>query len=308
MKKLIAGLLASSLFFAPTALAQEEEAPYAPNVQELGSGVFMLEGNGGNIGILAGADGVFVIDSQFLDIAGQNIAAIAEVAGNAPTVLLNTHWHGDHTGGNAAFGGTIIAHDNVRGRLTSDQEITRFGRTSTTPAADKAAWPMISFADGLSLYLNGQTIDVFHTPTAHTDGDSMVYFREANILHMGDVFFRGNYPFIDTGSGGTVDGYIAAMQTAHDTINDETQVIPGHGPVSSRADIAASIDMLTGVRNAVATAIESGMNMDEAVKEDILAEWNDAWGNGFIRPEAMIALAWGDLEPKLAVATQGRGS
>lgn len=317
MKRIATSLIALGLLAAPAAFShgggaallakQQGETPEITS-QDLGNGIYMMVGSGGNIGVSAGADGVFVIDSQFLNIAPANLAKIKEIAGGAPTFLVNTHWHGDHTGGNAAFGGTIVAHDNVRGRMSTDQELTRLGQTSTTPASPKEAWPVITFAEGLSLHLNGQTISVFHTPLAHTDGDAMVYFEEADVLHMGDVFFKGNYPFIDTGSGGTVDGYIAAMQTAHDRISEATKVIPGHGPLAARSDIAESIEMLKGVRGAVVAAIEGGMNMEEAVKEDILAEWNEKWGNGFIQPQAMIALAWSDLEPKIAARSQGRGS
>lgn len=308
MKHLAISLFALSGLSAPLALAQEE----APQIthQDLGSGVYMMVGQGGNIGILAGADGVFVIDSQYLNIAPANLAKISEIAGSAPTYLVNTHWHGDHTGGNAAFGGMIMAHENVRGRLSEDREITRGGNTSTSEAVDPANWPVITFNEGLDLHLNGQTINVFHTPTAHTDGDAMVYFEEANILHMGDVFFNGIYPFVDTGSGGTFDGYISAMELAYSLADNETQIIPGHGPLAGKADLGDSIEMLKGVRSAVVDAIAAGMTMEDAMEADILAEWNGKWGNAFIQPNFMIGLAWGDLEPKVVTAAPatGRGS
>lgn len=306
MKKIAASLLALGLLTTPTALGHggshlgaQQNADIEINTVDLGDGVFMLVGRGGNIGVSAGKDGVFVIDSQFLNIAPKNLAEIEKIAGGAPTFLVNTHWHGDHTGGNAAFGGTIVAHENVRDRLSEEREVNRFGAVTVYKPVPEAAWPVITFKEGLSLHLNGQTISVFHTPYAHTDGDAMVYFEEANVLHMGDVFFKGNFPFIDIGSGGSVDGYIAAMQLAHDRIDDATKVIPGHGALSTRADIAASIEMLKGVRSTVIASIKDGMVLEEAVKENILSEWSEAWGKGFINSDRMIMTAWADLAPKV---------
>lgn len=263
--------------------------------EDLGNGVHMLTGQGGNIGLLAGDDGVFVIDSQFAPIAPKNLAKINELAGGAPTFLVNTHWHGDHTGGNANFGGTIVAHENTRKRLSTQMTINRAGNETISEPVDKALWPVITFDDKLKLHLNGQTISVFHTPDAHTDTDAMVYFEEANVLHMGDVFFKGSFPFVDVGSGGTVAGYIAAMQMAHDRINDETKVIPGHGVLSTRADIAESIEMLEGVQDAVSKALAEGVSVDDAVKNNILSAWSEKWGQSFITPEFMTRIAYQDM-------------
>ena len=277
-------------------LSQSAQEEVIIEATDLGNGIFMLVGQGGNIGVSTGDDGVFVIDSQFANIAPKNLAKIREIAGDDPTYLVNTHWHGDHTGGNANFGATIIAHDNVRGRLITDQNTVLLGNERNTPAAPQAAWPVITFDDDLALHLNGQTIRVFHTPDAHTDGDAMVYFEEADVLHMGDVFFVGRFPFIDISSGGTVGGFLSALKIAHDIAGDNTQVIPGHGPLATRADIAASIDMLQNVSNAVHAAIADGMNADEAVAANILAEWADTWGSGFINAEVFTRLLYDDFE------------
>jgi glyoxylase-like metal-dependent hydrolase (beta-lactamase superfamily II) len=255
----------------------------------------MLTGQGGNIGLLAGDDGVFVIDSQFAPIAPKNLAKINEIAGAAPKFLVNTHWHGDHTGGNGNFGANIIAHENTRKRLSTQMTINRAGNENVSEPTDPALWPVITFDDKLKLHLNGQTISAFHTPDAHTDTDVMVYFEEGNVLHMGDVFFKGTYPFIDVGSGGTVAGYIAAMKTAYAKCDENTKVIPGHGTLATREDIAASIAMLEGVQGAIAAAIADGMSAEDAVKANILAEWDEQWGSGFIKPNFMIALAYQDM-------------
>lgn len=283
-----------------TKLAQSAQQEIVITSEDLGNGVHMLTGQGGNIGLLVGDDGVFVIDSQFAPIAAKNLAKINEIAGAAPKFLVNTHWHGDHTGGNGNFGASIIAHENTRKRLTTQMTITRPGRESVSEPTDPALWPVITFDHKLKLHLNGQTISVFHTPDAHTDTDAMVFFEEANVLHMGDVFFKGNFPFVDVGSGGTIAGYIAAMKTAFDRCDENTKVIPGHGTLATREDIAASITMLEGVQGAVAKAIDEGMSADDAVRADILAEWNDVWGNGFINAEFMTRLAYQDMTPPIA--------
>ncbi len=273
--------------------------------EDLDNGIHMLTGQGGNIGVLAGEDGVFVIDSQFAPIAQKNLDKINEIAGGSPTFLVNTHWHGDHTGGNGNFGATIIAHENTRVRLSTQLTVNRAGRESVSEPTDPSLWPVITFAEDITLHLNGQTIEVFHTPTAHTDTDAMVFFKEGNVLHMGDVFFNGSFPFIDVGSGGTVAGYIAAMKIAYEAANDETKVIPGHGALASRTDIAASIAMLEGVQGAVAKAIADGMSVEDAVSADILAEWSEQWGKGFINSEFMTRLVYQDMTRPEAV---GKGS
>lgn len=293
-------------------LAQSAQQEVVITSEDLGDGIHMLTGQGGNIGLLVGADGAFVIDSQFANIAGKNLAKIEELSGGAPTFLVNTHWHGDHSGGNSEFGGAIIAHENTRKRLSTEMTLNRLGNETVSEPVASSAWPVITFDDDLKLHLNGQTISVFHTPSAHTDTDAMVYFEEANILHMGDVFFKGRFPFIDTGSGGTVAGFLAAMKTAHARIDDETQIIPGHGALANRADLAASIAMLEGVQIAVGQAIASGLSADDAVRENVLAEWAEPWGEGFMTPDAFSRFVHADLSRVIAESPppsrEGRGS
>ena len=284
-----------ALAHGPAQFAQSAQQEVVITSEDLGNGVHMLRGQGGNIGLLVGEDGVFVIDSQFARIAPKNLAKINEIAGAAPKFLVNTHWHGDHTGGNGNFGATIVAHENTRKRLTTEYTLNRAGNESVSKPTDPSLWPVITFDERLKLHLNGQTISVFHTPDAHTDTDAMVYFEEANVLHMGDVFFKGNFPFVDVGSGGTIAGYIAAMKTAYDLCDENTKVIPGHGALASREDIAASIGMLEGVQGAIAKAIEDGMSLEDATKANILADWSEQWGSGGINPSIMLALAWQDM-------------
>jgi len=290
-------LALSPLAFAHGAskIAQSAQQEVVITSEDLGNGVHMLTGQGGNIGLLVGDDGVFVIDSQFAPIAPKNLAKINELSGSSPTYLVNTHWHGDHTGGNGNFGAAVIAHENTRKRLSTETTLNRLGNESTSEPTDPALWPVITFDDKLKLHLNGQTISVFHTPDAHTDTDAMVHFEEANVLHMGDVFFKGTYPFVDVGSGGTIAGYVDAMETAYNRANDETKIIPGHGTLATRADLAESIAMLKGVQTAVSAAIQEGMTVEDAIKGDILADYNETWGNGFINAERMIGFAFQDM-------------
>ena len=291
-----------ALAHGPAQFAQSAQQEVVITSEDLGNGVHMLTGQGGNIGLLVGEDGVFVIDSQFARIAPKNLAKINEIAGAAPKFLVNTHWHGDHTGGNGNFGATIVAHENTRKRLTTEYTLNRAGNEIVSEPTDPSLWPVITFDERLKLHLNGQTISVFHTPDAHTDTDAMVYFEEANVLHMGDVFFKGNFPFVDVGSGGTIAGYIAAMKTAYDLCDENTKVIPGHGALASREDIAASIGMLEGVQGAIAKAIADGMSLEDATKANILSDWSEQWGNGGINPSIMLTLAWQDMTSAKALS------
>ena len=207
--------------------------------------------------------------------------------------LVNTHWHGDHTGGNENFGATgthIVAHENVRKRLIEGQS----GEREVAPAPE-AALPVITFSDEVDFYWNGHDIAVRHVAPAHTDGDSVIFVDGAAVVHMGDTFFNGFYPFVDVESGGDLDGYIAAQEMVLAEINDDTIIIPGHGPLSNKAELQATNDMLKSVRAAIQATIDAGMSEDEAVAADPLAATNEQWGKGFINPERMVRLGYRSL-------------
>lgn len=303
--KITASLLAMGLMISPSAFAHGAHIPLTQQAQpaqvtttDLGDGLFMLQGRGGNIGVLAGDDGVFVIDSQYADMAPGILSAIDEIAGDKPKYLVNTHWHGDHTGGNAILGGTgatIIAHRGVRDRVTVDVTRDFFGQEQTTAAAPPEAWPVITFNDQMSLFLNGQSVRLIHAPAAHTDGDTFIYFEEADVLHTGDLMFSGMFPFVDITSGGSFQGYIAASQAMSDLIHDDTRIIPGHGPLSSKADLAGIVDMLNGTVAAVQSEIDAGKDIEAVLDAAPLTPWVEDWAWGFINEARFTRLIFADL-------------
>ena len=243
----------------------------------------MLVGQGGNIGVCAGPDGVLLIDDQFERLAPK-IRAAFEALSEAPLrYVLNTHYHGDHTGSNPVFGREvpILAHENVRVRLQGP------GARGNDPTAAmlEHGLPVITYEDGLRLRINGETLRVVHYPSCHTDGDSIVFFEEANVVHMGDTFFSGRFPFIDLDSGGSVSGLIAAVTSILAEIDDETQIIPGHGPLSSKQDLADYLEMLRTLHARVAAVLAEGATVQDMLLDDLFADYAD-WGTGFINTEA----------------------
>ncbi|MEP6691862.1 MAG: MBL fold metallo-hydrolase, partial [Gemmatimonadaceae bacterium] len=238
--------LAAAAALSPLALpAQQNFDSVKVTTTKLATGVYMLVGSGGNIGLAAGADATFLIDDQFAPLTPKIKAAIAAVTDKPVKFVLNTHWHGDHTGGNKDMGDAgalIIAHDNVRKRMSSVQVNDFF--KSSTPASPPGALPIVTFSDQVTFYLNGDTIHAIHVNPAHTDGDAVIHFVHANVLHMGDTYFNGRYPFVDASSGGSLDGYVAVADMALALVNDQTKIIPGHGPLSNKAELKVYRDML----------------------------------------------------------------
>ncbi len=272
-----------ALLFAAPASAQDMSAVQI-RTQSLGNGVYMLVGQGGNIGVSVGEDGVFVIDDQFAPLTEKILAAIAEITSEPVRFVFNTHWHGDHTGGNENMGragALLVAHENVRERLSMDQVLERIGRApSEAPAAPEGAWPVVTFTEDVSFHLNGDELHAFHVANAHTDGDAIVHFVRANVVHMGDTYFRLRFPFIDTASGGSIDGLIAAVGEALAVMDDDTQIIPGHGPLASRADLRAYRDALKSMRDTIAALMREGLSLDEIQARRPLRAQAEARGQG----------------------------
>jgi len=252
---------------------------------ELTDQLYVLVGAGGNIGLSIGEDGPFIVDDQFAPLTPKIQAAIAALSGKPVRWVLNSHWHGDHTGGNENFGtagALIVAHDNVRRRMNPAEFKELVGRSQQ---AGKAALPVVTFGDEVTFHWNGETIHVFHVPASHTDGDAIIHFVNANVFHMGDTFFNGRYPFIDIESGGSVQGMIASSERILAMSNATTRLVPGHGNVAGPAELRAYRDMLVAAREAVAGLVARGMTEDAVVAAKPTAALDRTWGNSerFVR-------------------------
>jgi cyclase len=295
---LLLQLLFIGIAFSPSVtLAQDFDAVQVQTT-DLGGGVYMLTGRGGNIGVSVGSDGVVLIDDQYAPLTAKILDAVAKLSDESVRFVLNTHWHGDHTGGNENLGragAVIIAHDNVRERMSVEQFMVAFGRR--VPASPAEALPVVTFDRTLTLHLNGDEIHLFHVDPAHTDGDSVVEFREANVIHTGDTYFNGMYPFIDTSSGGTLMGLIGAAEQVLKLANDETKIIPGHGPVSGKSELTEYRDMLVEVRNQISSAIAAGQSVEEVVAAKPTASFDAKWGGGFMKADDFVRLAFATLQP-----------
>ena len=282
---------------APTSLAQFPDLDTVEiQTTQLTEGIYMLVGAGGNIGVSAGKDGVFLIDDQLAPLTPKIQAAIAKISDQPIRFVLNTHWHFDHTSGNENLGkagAVIVAQDRVRDRLKVDTFIKLLNRT--IPAASPVALPLITFNDKVTFHLNGQTIHAFHVNTAHTDGDTVIHFREADVIHAGDVYFNGMYPYIDTASKGSVKGMIAAVEKVLALTGEDTQIIPGHGPLSKRAELVAYAQMLKTVRDRTQAAINQGISLADFIASKPTADYDDSWGNGFLKPPQFLTIVYTDL-------------
>ncbi len=280
MKGIVLAVSAAALVaFAATAYAQQQDfSKVEIKTTPLGHDIYMLEGSGGNITVAAGKNGAIMVDSEYAPLAPKIRAAIAAVTKEPVRYLVNTHYHGDHTGGNAAFatdGATIVAHANVRKRLMDPP--VGFNGQKPAPAA-AATLPTITYTRRMTLYLDGQTAELRHVRDAHTDGDTYVYFPDANVISTGDIFGSESYPNIDVNVGGSIDGMIAADNTLLKLANDQTKIVPGHGHVATKADLVAFRDMLMQARDLMAKEIAAGKTEEQAMADNPLAELTKKWG------------------------------
>jgi cyclase len=276
--------LTLGLALALPVAAQQDFSKVEIKTTKLNDTTYMLVGAGGNLGLSVGPDAVFLIDDQYAPMTPKITAAIKAITDKPVKFVVNTHWHGDHTGGNENFGkagAIIVAHDNVRKRMSTEQVLAFFNMK--VPPSPKEALPVITFGVDTTFHLNGDEIHVSHVPNAHTDGDAIVYFRKGNIIHMGDLYFNGLYPFIDSASGGRIDGVVAAADRVLALADDKTVIIPGHGPLSNKAELKAYRDMLATVSGRVKAQIAAGKKLEEIIAAKPTADYDAKWAELVVR-------------------------
>lgn len=285
---------------AGPAAAQQDFSRVEVRIERLAPGVAVLFGAGGNIGLSYGEDGNVIIDDQYAPMVPKIATAVRSIDPDPVKFVINTHWHGDHTGGNEQFGkagAVIVAHDRVRSRMSVDTFSRRFN--STIKASPKAALPVVTFTQGVSFHLNGDRLQVVHVPNAHTDGDALVYWTGANILHMGDTFFhKATFPFIDRESGGTIDGFIAAVNRGLTLVKPGARIIPGHGPVATVAEFRAYRDMLVDIRAKVAAGVRAGRTKAQVIASRPTAPYTGVSTTGFIKPDDFVGGIYDELRAR----------
>jgi cyclase len=288
----LSALLGLALGGLPAAAQDRDFSKVEVKAIPVAGKIYMLEGAGGNIGVSVGSDGILIVDDQFAPLADKIRAALKGLSSGKLAFILNTHWHGDHTGGNEVFGreATIIAQENVRKRLSTDQEV--FG--DKVPAAPSQALPVITFDQSLSVHFNGEEIKVIHYPHGHTDGDSIIFFTGSNVVHMGDDFFVGRFPFVDLGSGGSVQGMTRNVEAVLGQIPDDAKIIPGHGALSDKAGLKAFLEMLKETTAIVQQRIAAGKDLKGIQAEGLPDKWKE-WGSGFIKTDLWLQTLYESL-------------
>jgi glyoxylase-like metal-dependent hydrolase (beta-lactamase superfamily II) len=289
-------LLISLLSFTNICAIAQETPDKDVKIIKLTDNIHVLMGIGGNIAVSSGADGVFIVDDDMPPIAAKIEAAVRSIQDEPVRMVFNTHWHFDHTGGNKHFGeqgALIVAHDNVRERMSTKQLSALFN-TETKPSAD-VALPVVTFDQTITFHLNGGTIRAMHVPAGHTDGDSVLFFEEANIVHMGDLFFNRMYPVIDINAGGSARGMIAAIDTVLPMLNADTVLIPGHGPVGDVDDLKAFRNMLAVVTNRIQLLVDDGKTLEEVIALSPTINFDDPWAWEFMPPERFVKLVYNSV-------------
>ncbi|MCI0743893.1 MAG: MBL fold metallo-hydrolase [Verrucomicrobia subdivision 3 bacterium] len=278
---------AAVLLASVSLLAQQDFSKVEIKSTHVAGNIHMLEGAGGNIGVSTGPDGILIVDDQFAPLAEKIDAALRKLDERPQKFVLNTHWHGDHTGGNAHFGrkASIIAHTNVRKRLAGKSE---------TP---KEALPVVTHEDGLSVHFNGEEIRMIALGPGHTDGDSAIHFTKSGVVHMGDQFFNGWFPFIDLGSGGSVEGYMKNVENMLQKTPDDAKIIPGHGPLATKKDLKAFHDMLIETTGIIRKGIAEGKTLEQVKAAGLPEKYKD-WGSGFINTSRYIEIVYNNLKAK----------
>ena len=289
-------LLVALLFASINSLSAQEKAVEFTTIQ-LSDTVYMLMGRGGNVGISTGEDGLFIIDDQVEPVTAGLVKAIRKISNKPIRFVINTHYHADHTGGNEAIGSTgsvIIAHENIRKRMTTEQ-VSIFLNKTTAPYA-KIALPVVTFNDQMSLHLNGETMTAYYVANGHTDGDSIMHFPLSNVIHMGDMYFNGMYPYVDLDAGGSMQGLITAADLALSMADDSTRIIPGHGPLAMTEDLKNYRDYLIKASTNVQELIDKDMNLKQIIAAKPTSEWDESLGKVWISPAQFVTFIYNSLE------------
>jgi glyoxylase-like metal-dependent hydrolase (beta-lactamase superfamily II) len=291
-------LAAAALLACSHVSAQEEDfSKVEIKTVPVAKNLYMLQGSGGNIALSTGSDGSVLVDTEYAPLNEKIRAAVKTAGGIDIKFVVNTHWHGDHTGGNEPLGKTgalIVAHNNVRQRMSTEQFMAAFNQK--VPPSPAAALPALTFPNRATFYWNGNTVNVFHVDNAHTDGDSIVHFTNLNAFHMGDTYVKDQYPFIDRSSLGSIDGVIAASEAVLSRSDGETKIIPGHGDLANKSDLQRYHDMLVGVRGKIKPLVDQGKSEDEVVAAKPTAQYDAQWGTGFMKAEQFTRFAYQSLK------------
>jgi len=289
-----------ALFFCITAFAATAQTNYdTVKIRPvlIKENLYMLKGAGGNIGFLKGSDGALIIDNQFGPLSGKIAQAVLDEGGGEIKMLINTHLHGDHTGGNDNFGKwgiTIIAHDNVRDRMMKEGKV----RDRVVPPRDKSAWPVVTFPDRMNVHWNDEDLELYHFTNGHTDGDVIIKFKKANVFHTGDMFVRYGYPFVDTNNGGGINGFITTLDQMLALMDDNSKIIPGHGELATKKDVQAFRDRLAEIRDGVAAALKKGTKKEDLANLPIATKYDADWGTGFVKGKDFVMMVAENLSQK----------
>ena len=280
------------------AAAQGDFSAVEIKAEKVADGIYTLTGRGGNLGLSVGEDGTYLIDDQYAPLTGKILAAIKQLTPEPVRFVVNTHYHGDHTGGNENMGeagALLVAHENVRRRMAAGTFMKAFNRQ--VEPAPAGALPVVTLTDAVTFHWNGEEIRVFFVGPAHTDGDAIIHFVKADVFHMGDTLFNGMYPFIDVSAGGRIDGMIAAVDRVLKVADDKTRLITGHGPpVATKADLQVYRDMLAQVRDRVAKLKAEGKTGEQIVAAKPTADLDEKWGGGFMKPDVWVGLVYESMK------------
>jgi cyclase len=301
MKKTLNLLIISLFCFSGnTIFAQQDMTKAEIKTIKINDHLHMLQWSGaGNMLLISGKDGNILVDDQFAPLTEKINAAIQAVNPGNVKFLFNTHYHGDHSGGNANFakmGAIIFAHKNVRARLTADSTHLKFAKLTKPEPTE--AWPVITYSEGMNLYLNGEDVIIFHVDNAHTDGDALFYLPKSNVIHTGDCFMKDKFPFIDRSSGGSVDGWIKAVGQVLSMIDDNTVIIPGHGDLAKKSDYKAVREAVMSLRDGVSNAVKKRKNLDQILALNLTKDFDTNFGAGFIKGDALIKTIFAELGGK----------